>query len=153
MKQTIRLTEHDLRRLVKESLNELSYNTISKAADETEYIGGMDGHWIKEALSTIKAALEEYNTPESSKAWSAYNFLNTFFGRKRKQYDNFRSNEEDWRHEAYTEIDNIIKTQYPEAYRGHDNYDYNKLDREKIENIIGQLSPKAQEVADTFFWM
>lgn len=152
MKQTIILTEHDLRRLVKESLNELSYNTISKAADETEYIGGMDGHWIKEALSTIKGALEDYNTPESSKAWSAYNFLNTFFERKRKQYDNFRSNEEDWRDDAYTEIDNIIKTQYPEAYRRHDDYDYNKLDREKIENIIDQLSPKAQEVANKLFW-
>ena len=121
----IKLNETDLRRLIRSTINEISYGTIKNAYDKVEYAKTDDGEFavtfwrIEEALNTLWEALTVY---ENSNSQQANKFLRTlremysFFERKEAQQKNLESGMENKAKETEQEIVNLANNS---GYQGN----------------------------------
>jgi hypothetical protein len=115
-KNVIRLSESDLRRIVKSALNEIAPSTLDNALSQDPNLGDFDyetnnfsrGQWgntIAHAISTIREGLQFYMDKMSEEGISNNKLLNDaingleaidrFFLRKKKQLVNINSRLED----------------------------------------------------------
>lgn len=145
MEQLVKLNENDLRKIVRQSLNELNYNTIEKASYK-----GPDFQNVEDAIITIEDALNNYgfsmnngsrySNKQYNEAVRGIEAIRNYFDRKQKQQLNFRGTMDDMRDKAEKEFNNAIQRMYP----GVKNI-YNELSDEEIQKVLETLPTDTQE--------
>ena len=171
MKKVIRLTESDIARLVKETVDEIGYGTLSNAAKEIEWntpaIGDLDANtgelsgypfnssYIINAIETIDEGLRSYASrqkgtlnPQLAAAQQGLEAIRRFFTRKQKQKDNLYSTWDDAQYKYEKEFVDVVKRLYPQAVASSGRVITDELDDEAWNNIMTNLSPKTREYVE-----
>lgn len=151
MKKVVKINESDISKMVTEVISELGYNRLNNAANTAN---SLDGDMILDAINKIKEGLKIYNHTSQQQngqygdVVNAVNTIEQFFNRKLRQQDNLQNAVDDINTQADNEFNSAVKSKYPEAYRNDSVFpvDHKKLSDDNYNEIVNNLSPRAQEV-------
>ena len=176
MSKVIRLTESDLHKIVRNTLNEIGYSRLRKASEDDYNIGSLklnkdefDYQWgrnnVANAISVIRDGLQHYMDKMSAQgiahnkqfdaALKGIDAIEAFFLRKIKQQGNLEMHRERVEEGYFDELNAKVKELYPELYddtiRWREKFDWHKFDEEKFKNVMAQLSPEARYFFENYY--
>lgn len=178
MSKVIRLTENDLHRIVRNTLNEIGYSRLLKASEDNYNIGSLklgkdefDYQWghnnVANAIDVIRDGLQHYmdkmsaqgisNNKQFNAALKGIEAIEAFFLRKIKQQGNLEMHRERVEDRYFDELNAKVKELYPELYddktnfNGREKFDWHKFDDEKFKNVMSQLSPEARYYFENYY--
>lgn len=155
MKQLIKINEHDIARMVKEAINELSFDTMHKAANAAEYDMNTDAPMqaVREIEDYLYAYADRQHgamNPQLSAARNGLEAIKAFIGRKGKQNMNIRGHYEDRRDSAENELFSVLGQLYPQAImpNRYHQVDFDKISNQEWNDVLNHLSPQARDYAE-----
>lgn len=164
MAKKITISENQFRKLV-ESVSEISYDTVSSAAEKTD---GVDFSGVKDAIEKLREALDVYygsfnrlhgrnalsyyfangrpaSEGEASKFFGYLDEMEKYFDRKEKQSMNLYRGSSAKRDEARNEIHKILLNM---GYSGTLDEILGSMSDEQYEGLLDRLPPDLRTYAE-----
>lgn len=156
---TIRITESKLKSLIEQkvisALNEISYDTASRAKEASYKALDMDPEDVKNAIALIYNVLSafRYDVGPSNRMGGAgrqindvienFKVVDNFITRKLEQYENLESHEEDKYSSTYEEIGNYLGI--PNPTKASVEQYLNNMSDEEYDELLRNLPRELEE--------